>query len=313
MTFQQAVRTATPVVISLAGRSGSGKSYSSLLMARGLAGPEGKVAVIDTENRRSRMYADDAEVGGFHVADLFAPFTAAAYIQKIDEAEKFGADVLVIDSMSHEWAGIGGAIDQAEEISSKSRAPGPMAWKGPKLAHKRLVNRLLAAQCHVICCLRAEHKLVAYRDDQGKQAFAESPDLIPEQEKRFIYEMTVSATLDDKTHLPVFTKCPKPLLGALQDGRLIGKDTGEIIRAWVNGGAAVDPAVEAALQMLRDIGGEYGRDAMTAEWKRLPKDVQGKLKAHATELQQIAEQADALRAQTQPPAYDAPPDEEMKL
>lgn len=313
MTYQQAVRTATPVVISIAGRSGSGKSYSSLLLARGLAGPEGKVCVIDTENRRSRMYADDPEIGGFHVADLYAPFTSAAYIQKIDEAEKFGADVLVIDSMSHEWTGIGGAIEQADAIAAEAKKRGPTAWIKPKVNHRRMMNRMLAARCHVICCLRAGYKLVSYTDDRGNQAFAESQDLMPEQEKNFIYEMTVSATLDDKTHLPVFTKCPKPLLGALQDGRLIGKDTGEIIRAWVNGGQAVDAEVEAALRMLRDIGGEYGRDAMTAEWKRLPKDVQGKLKAHATELQQIAAEADALRAQSQPPAYDSPPESDGPL
>lgn len=300
MSFEEAKREATPVVISVAGRSGSGKTYSSLLLARGLAGPTGKVGVIDSENKRSRMYADDPAIGGFVVSDLYPPYTSDAYIRQIDEAEKTGVDVLVIDSMSHEWTGIGGAIEQADAINAKSRKPGPTAWIKPKVNHRRLVNRLLAAQCHVICCLRAEHKMIAYMDN-GEQKFAESEHLIPEQEKRFIYEMTLSATLDNVTHLPVFTKCPKPLLGALEDGKLIGRETGEIIRTWVDGGAPVDKEVERMLATLRDIASWKGRAGMEAHWKaHVTKALSPRLKPHLAAILAIADETDRTAAEAEP-------------
>ncbi|MBF0186198.1 MAG: ATP-binding protein, partial [Magnetococcales bacterium] len=39
------------------GGSSSGKTYSALRLARGLVGPQGKIGVIDTENRRALFYA----------------------------------------------------------------------------------------------------------------------------------------------------------------------------------------------------------------------------------------------------------------
>lgn len=309
MTFAPAVREATPVVISLAGRSGSGKTYSALLMARGLAGPDGKVCVIDSENKRAGMYADDPVAGGFFKSDLYPPFTAEAYIQKIKDAEAFGADVLVIDSMSHEWSGIGGCREQAEKIEAAMRNPNSIAaWNKPKAAHRRLVNTLLAAQCHVICCLRAEHKMVQAVDDKGKKEWVESDRLIPEQEKKFIYEMTLSATLDEATHLPEFTKIPKPLLGAFPANELIGIQTGEIVREWVNGGAAVDKEAEAAMAALRDVASQWGAEAMRQHWKQhIPKEIKQRLSARMGELEKIAAEADRINSQAEDEPQDSAP------
>lgn len=296
--WDEAKREATPVVVSIAGRSGSGKTYSSLLLARGLAGPGGKVAVLDSENKRSRMYADDPAIGGFVVKDLYPPFTSDSYIRLIKEAGEW-ADVLVIDSMSHEWAGIGGCIEQADEIEGRMKNPNSVAaWKKPKMAHRRLVNELLGAQCHVVCCLRAERKMTQVVRD-GKKEWAESDQLVPEQEKRFIYEMTVSATLDEATHLPVFTKLPKPLHGALESGKLIGVETGEIIRTWVNGGTPVDKEVEQALTALRQIAEQWGTEGVRKHWtSHVTKDLGAKLRPHMDGIREIAEEADRLKQQT---------------
>jgi hypothetical protein len=310
LSFQRAFRKATPIIASLAGRSGSGKTYSALLLARGLVGPEGTIGVIDSENQRSRMYCDDPLIGDFMVMDIYPPFRPQTYIDAVKEAEAAGIDALVIDSTSHEWSGIGGCIEWADEIGN-NRKPGPTDWIKPKMAHRRWVNTLLGAQCHVICCLRADYKLVAYKDDNGKQQFAESENLIPETEKRFIYEMTLSATLDDQTHLPTFTKLPKPLLGALESGKLIGIETGEVIRQWVDGGKPVDKEVERALTTLRDVAGQWGSDAMRAEFGRYPKDLRHRLTGHLDELKKIAAQADAANeGNEEPESTDGSPFED---
>lgn len=296
MSFQDSVREQMPVLVSVAGRSGSGKTMSSLLMARGLAGPEGTIGVIDTENKRSAAFSDHPEIGGFKRLDLYPPFTADAYIAAIKEADKAAIDVLVIDSGSHEWTGIGGAIEQADAIQARMKKPGPTAWIKPKMAHRRFVNSMLQAQCHVIVCLRADYKLVATKDEEGKQVFAESDHLIPEQEKKFIYEMTISATLDHDTHMPMFTKVPDALRGALLSDRLIGLDTGETIRKWVDGGKPVDKEVEQAMAVLRDVAGQWGSEGMRAEYGRMAGPLKSRLAVHLDELRQIAAEADKVNA-----------------
>ncbi len=57
--------------IGLAGTSGSGKTYSALLLAKGLVGDWNKVAVIDTENGSADLYE---HLGGYHVITLQSPF-----------------------------------------------------------------------------------------------------------------------------------------------------------------------------------------------------------------------------------------------
>lgn len=306
ITFEEAKREAIRTVVSVSGRSGSGKTYSSLLLARGLAGPEGKVFVLDTEAKRSLMYADDPDIGGFRVGHMRPPFTPDSYIATIDAAEKAGADVIVVDSASHEWTGIGGCIEWAEKIQSESRKQGPTAWIKPKCAHRRLVNRLLQAQCHLVLCLRADYKLVAFTDDKGKQAFAESNDLVPEQEKRFIYEMTISAIVD-ADHRARFVKLPKPLLGKLEDGQIIGVSTGEAIRAWVKGGEAIDRDMESQLAVCRDVA-SMGRGALEMHWKSLDHHWKGRLKPHMAEMGRIASEADRIGASTRNPDDDFPGD-----
>ena len=54
--FTYAKRENVTVLLSLAGQSGSGKTFSALRLAKGMA-PAGKIAFIDTEARRALHYA----------------------------------------------------------------------------------------------------------------------------------------------------------------------------------------------------------------------------------------------------------------
>jgi len=139
-TFAPARREQVGLLIALAGASGSGKTFSALRLARGMS-PEGKIAFIDTEARRGLHYADRFQ---FLHADMRPPFRPERFIEGIRAAEAAGAEVVIIDSASHEYDGEGGIMDWADELAEKGvKSPGN--WKEPKLAHKKMMNALL--QC----------------------------------------------------------------------------------------------------------------------------------------------------------------------
>ena len=105
MAFTKAERKSAKARILIEGPSGSGKSYSALRLAKGLGG---RIAAIDTEHGSLSMYSDVAE---FDVMELSAPFSPDRYIAAIREAEQAGYEVLIIDSITHEWSGDGGILD----------------------------------------------------------------------------------------------------------------------------------------------------------------------------------------------------------
>ena len=74
---------------------------SALLIAKGIAeGAWQKVAIIDTENHSADLYSD---IGGYQVLHLASPFTPERYIQTINTCESAGMEVIILDSITHEW------------------------------------------------------------------------------------------------------------------------------------------------------------------------------------------------------------------
>ena len=100
MQLQKASRKKAPIKMSLQGPSGSGKTYSSLLLAYGLCNDWSKIAVIDSENHSSGLYS---HLGSYNVLQLSAPYTPEKYVQAIEVCGQAGMQVIIIDSISHEW------------------------------------------------------------------------------------------------------------------------------------------------------------------------------------------------------------------
>lgn len=244
--IKEAKRKAIPLIISLAGTSGSGKTYSALLMAAGLAGKDGKVGFLDTETGRGSMYADDQDImealpdNKYYIEELNAPFTPMRYMEKISEFIEFGVNVLVIDSATHEWEGQGGCQD----IAANNKLGGLPNWAMAKMQHKRFMNMLTQCPMHIIFCLRAQEKTKpeSYIDNGKKKTRFIEFGMQPIQEKNFMYEMTLSMMLEHTAPgKPIITKCPKPLLNLFTgDQAIITKEVGEKLNAWAAGGVAVD-------------------------------------------------------------------------
>ena len=278
-TFAPAVREQVSLLIALAGASGSGKTFSALRLAKGMA-PSGKIAFIDTEARRGLHYAEQFD---FMHADMRPPFRPAAFIEGIRAAEAAGAEVVIIDSFSHEYDGQGGIIDWADELeASGTKSPGN--WKVPKGAHKKLMNALLQCRASIIFCLRADEKIRIAREN-GKTV-VEPLGWMPICEKRFMFEMTASFTLTpDRPGIPNFSlphKLQSQHRAMFSDQKPIGEDSGKALATWAAGGKpAAKPALQdddetdseriARLDSALAFAAKAGMAALVAAWGEIDK------------------------------------------
>jgi hypothetical protein len=268
ITFRPAVRENERLLLGLAGGTGSGKTYSAMQLARGIAGGE-RFAVIDTENGRARHYADRFD---FDDAQIRAPFRPQAYTEAIAAADAAGYPVVVVDSMSHEWYGDGGCLDWHDELEDGDAKKKLTAWIEPKRAHKRMVTKLLQLETHVILCFRAEEKVEAVRGERGleikpKKSLTGLDGWIPIAEKNLPYELTASFLLmADKPGVPKPIKLPEPLKGISLD-RPLDADTGHFVAQWAFG-AAKQTAAEKRQETMANAELEEELTALAAQLDR---------------------------------------------
>lgn len=242
--FRPARRENVPLLLGVAGGTGAGKTFSAMLLAKGMSGGR-RFAVIDTENGRARHYADEFE---FDSADLRAPFRPDRYADAIQAADDAGYPVIVVDSMSHEHAGDGGLLDWHEEEFKRLGSRDTVkftAWIAPKLAHKAMVTRLLQVKAHVVLCFRAEEKIEIGKDASGKTVVRPKQSLVgldgwlPVSEKTLPYELTASFLLTADA-----PGVPKPIKLQAQHRAFIPLDaplsveTGARLAEWAAGGSS---------------------------------------------------------------------------
>lgn len=238
--FRPAVRENVPLLLGLAGGTGSGKTFSAMRLAKGIAGTK-KFAVIDTENGRARHYADQFK---FDVADLTAPFRPERYAEAIEAADTAGYPVIIVDSMSHEHTGDGGLLDWHEEEFQRMGGRNEVkvaAWIKPKTAHKQMVTRLLQVKAHVILCFRAEEKIEIAKVDgktviQPKRSLTGLDGWIPISEKNLPYELTASLLLTaDQPGVPKPIKLQEQHRELVRLDGPLGEGAGERLAAWAAG------------------------------------------------------------------------------
>lgn len=271
--IEDAEREGARLVIGIGGVSGGGKTYTALQLAWGLANYDSsKVGLLCTENRRGRLYADtlvdgQGVVHKFKVGDLTPPFSPQRYVEAIAAFVAAGVEVLVIDSVSHEWEGQGGCEDIAH--AGNSRNP---EWNKAKREHKSFMNAMLQSPVHVIACMRAREKVKLEKVD-GKTQYVPQ-GVLPIQEKNFTFELTASLMLWNGGKSRDILKCPAELAsifgtpGECADGYLT-HEHGKRLREWVDGGQQLDAEVQRARDSLQ-MACEHGMDALVAAWKALP-------------------------------------------
>lgn len=295
--IRPAIREGARLVIGLNGVSGSGKTVTAIHFAYGLANYDAsKVGFLDTENRRGSLNADvlrDATKPTnvpFLIGDLFAPFSPERYIDAIEAFEKTGVEVLVVDSVSHEWEGSGGCTEIADANKGM--------WNKAKFEHKRFMNKLLQSSMHIVVCCRAREKDKPERNQNTGKTEYTHLGLQPIQEKNFLFELTASLMMHDEGQRQTPLKVPGALQNTLGRGTgYITADDGKAVRDWVDGAKKLDAALETWRNRLQS-NTEQGAAHIQSCWDQTPTKVRDALGAEFyASLQKSAKAYDKLRAE----------------
>ena len=239
--LRKAQRRAAKIRLGLASPSGGGKTYSALLIAKGLAGSWDKVAIIDTENGSADLYS---HLGDFNVLQLTAPYHPEKYIDAIRECEQAGMEVIIIDSITHEWSGVGGCLELQQIATERQRIKNTYtAWKEVTPRHQKFIDAVLQSNCHIITTVRSKTDYLQV-EHEGKKSI-QKVGMAQVTRDGFEYELTVSLELD-VNHYAVTSK-DRTCLFEGKPSFIPSEDTGKMLKEWCESG------VDIRKQCLDDI------------------------------------------------------------
>ena len=227
MGFKKATKSAAKLRLGLVGPAGSGKTMTALRVAHGLGG---RVAVIDTERGSASLYSGERGLD-FDVLELDS-YEAEHFIGAIRQAEQAGYDVLIIDSLSHAWAGKGGILEFVDQAAKRSGGGSFSGWRDATPRHNQLVDAILGAKLHVICTLRSKVEHVIEQVNGRTQV--RKVGLQPVQRDGLEYEFTVVGDVTQDHELII----TKTRAAWLKDKiiREAGEELGQQLAAWLSDG-----------------------------------------------------------------------------
>lgn len=252
MIIRKAERKKAKLRLGIAAPSGAGKTYSALLIAYGITGDWNKIGLIDTENGSGDLYA---HLGEYMVLPLEAPYTPERYVQAIRAFEAEGAGVIIVDSLSHAWAGQGGALEMVDNSIAGNKNKFA-AWRDVTPKHNELVEAMLQSKSHIIATMRSKTEYVLEEDEKGKKV-PRKVGMAPIQRDGMEYEFTVMLDMSVQ-HMATTSKDRTGLF----DGQYFKPDTtaGEKLLEWLETG--VDPdqqrkeLLTSAIAMWNDLAGK---------------------------------------------------------
>lgn len=291
-TFRPARRENTPLIIGLGGPTKSGKTYSALRLATGLANG-GPIAMLNAEGPRGHQYADTFK---YVATELVPPYRPTAYTEALEAAAAISPAVVIIDSASHMHDGPGGILEWHEEeldrmagTDFKKRERSTFAaWVKPKAAENQFIYAMLGMKVPVILCLRAKEKtkIVKGQDpiDLGWQpivgervAFETIFTLMLPPYSQGVPDLTISWM-----RAPFDTLIPK--------GEQLNEVLGQTLAAWARGGETPIPSTSQpdardsfladaiagfeGMGTLDDAKALYARIIKTPTWTTLTKGQQ---------------------------------------
>ena len=226
MKLQKAERKKAKLRIGVSGASGFGKTYSALLLAYGMTKDWSKIAVIDTENNSASLYSD---LGEFNVLELSENYAPERYIEAIKVCEKSEMEVIIIDSISHEWEGEGGCLQILERLGGRYQD-----WSKVTPRHQSFINSILQSKCHIITTVRRKQDYDMSNNGSGKISVTKVGTKEVTREG-FEYELTLNLELINDKHL---TKASKDRTGIFMNRPefVISEATGEELIEWANKG-----------------------------------------------------------------------------
>jgi hypothetical protein len=318
--------------IGLSGGSGTGKTYSALLMARGIAevvtGRTGApIGYVDTENRRALHYKQafpEMMHFDFQAVDAggnVVGFGPERWMEVIDAAEAAGLPVVILDSFSHAWEGVGGVLDlHATTLDrltrgddSKKDARSQLAWAEVKPRYRRLIDRIVRAKTNIIICTRAKPVMQDRNGNNARKTKTRRSDVPwdPAADGDLMFEMTTMVILDPSAPgCPVHQiKVADQFKGLLDPRRPMGVETGRAMAEWAKGQGNAQRQKEILDRARNEARG--GKIAFTAFWNSEDgKENRALIKTILEECQRIAADADAAENADDTDPFGLPPVDE---
>ena len=221
MELRPSERKKAKIKMALQGSAGAGKSLSALLLAKGLTNDNlPKVAVIDTENGSSDLYA---HIGNYNVLNLQPPYTPEKYMEAIDICIAANMEVIILDSISQCW-------DELIDFHSKLPGNSFTNWNKVTPRQKSFVDKILQSPAHFIATMRTKQDYVLNQKD-GKFV-PEKVGLKAVQRDGVEYEFTLVFDIDSK-HFAVASKDRTNLFNDKPEF-MISASTGKKILDWCN-------------------------------------------------------------------------------
>jgi hypothetical protein len=248
-SLRKASRKKAKIRLGLSAVSGGGKTVSALLIAYGMVEDWDKIAVIDTESESADLYANHKlptgfTIGEFFVKPLHPPFSPERYIEAIKECEASGIEVIIIDSITHEWDGKGGCLEIVDSLGGKYQD-----WAKVTPRHQSFIDAILQSKCHIITTVRRKQDYEMTKDNNGKLK-VEKAGLKEITREGFEYELTANLELDHN-HNATASKD--------RTGLFMGKpafvpsvQTGQMIIEWCESGIDVKQQIDEAIEKLKN-------------------------------------------------------------
>lgn len=229
LKLQKISREQVKMRLGLSGPSGFGKTYSALLLASGMTTWD-KIAIIDTENKSAGLYS---HLGEFYTIPLEAPYTPERYIEAIKACEDGGIEVIIIDSISHEWDGKGGCLEIVDKLGGRFQD-----WAKVTPRHTAFVSAITHCKCHILTTVRRKQEYSMDTDNNKTKVTKLGMKEITRE--GFEYELTINFELINDKHL---AKAGKDRTGLFDNKPefLITPETGMEILKWCNSGEVVIP------------------------------------------------------------------------
>jgi hypothetical protein len=243
--IRKATRHKAKMRLGLSAVSGAGKTYSAILIAKGLCGDLSKVCVIDTENGSADLYE---HLGDYNVIPLDPPYSPERYIEAIKAAESAGMEVIIIDSITHEWDGKGGCLEIVETVAQASQSKNSYtAWGKVTPRHQAFIDAMLQSPAHIITTVRRKQDYEMSKDHNGKTK-VEKAGLKEVTREGWEYELTVNLQLDT-AHQAVASKDRTGLF--MDKPEFIPSEaTGKQIAEWCESGVDTKEEIQEAIKKL---------------------------------------------------------------
>mgnify|MGYP000175352537 CR=1 FL=1 len=197
------------------------------------------------------MHVGKPGIPAYQVQDINKPYTPQRYMDLMDEAAREKPDVLLIDSISHAWAGEGGVLEMVDR--AKTGGNNFVAWRTLTPIHNKFVDHILELPCHVIVTMRTRTEWITEKNDQGKVA-PRKIGLAPIQRDGMEYEFDLVLDIDRERHMATASKDRTSLFDEIPF--FLSKEHGVMLRKYLNSGedaAPIQPAPPVAPPVESDL------------------------------------------------------------